>query len=320
MPDVNLYINSNILDVKKGVDQTTQSTAKLEQETKDYEKASQKAFGQTADDLKDTRQEMDRIQPATAKLSSLFKTLGTVMAGAFSVTAIVAFTKQVLASTQTTADAMEKFKEGSKQAMEYLMRAIATVDFSHLINGFRDAFEEGKRYAEMMDLLGDRRRSLEIQRLEIEGEIIVQRTNARNRQLDLKDREAAINKIIGLEKEKMNITKQIADEALQNELDNAAQITGLRQEQIRDFISNERDYEARLEDGKRLTLELQELMRMVMAFPESDQWSQEYYDFLNGLTEAQKANIEFYKSSELLVDEKRDPIRSKTVEQMIVTR
>lgn len=305
MPTVDLTINSNIVEVTNGVNKTVEATDKLEKETKQYQQASQQAFGGTAENIQKTNREISNMQPVTARISSAFKLLGGVMAGAFSVAAIVKWGKAVVSSTDAGQDALERFKSAVGESIGFLNRSIATLDFSNLISGLRQAYEEGKRYADVLDEISDRQRAAGIQTLDIETEIIELRTIARNRQLDVTERQAALDKIIELEQKKLDVTKSITQQALQNELQRAAVISGLREDEILDFITNFDKFKPALEEGARLQAELSEAMRMVTTFPESDVWTQEYYNLLKSITPLQQQNIDLYNKTNLIAEELR---------------
>ena len=64
-------------------------------------------------------------------------------------TAMQAF-KAVLFSTREGMNAFKDLVAGGKEAFAFLARSIATVDFTNLIQGFKDAFAEGERYSQAL--------------------------------------------------------------------------------------------------------------------------------------------------------------------------
>jgi hypothetical protein len=236
MPTVELNINSNISEITQGIDQAVKSTDKLEKETKDFQQASQSAYGGAASDVGKVNREMQNMQPATAKLRSAFIGLGAVMAGAFSVAAIVAWGKAIVESTGAGGDAMERFREGVSRAMDKLNTAIATANFSNLISGLREAWEEGKRYADVLDEIQARQVALGAFKATLETLQAEQKLIARNSLNSVEVREAAIEEIVRLEKQKLSETLDLQDTELDEALRAAALRTGISrddEEQLR---------------------------------------------------------------------------------------
>ena len=254
-----------------------------------------------------------RNQGSVGKYQNALKGVGTKLLG-FASALGVAFGaaelfKSVLGSTQAIADDFAKNLEGGKQAIDFLSRAIVNLDFSNLIQGMKDAFEEGKRYANVLDEIADRQRSLGIQKLDIEGQIIDQKIIAKNRQLDIKDREAAINKIVELEQLKLDKTSDIAKQGIENELSDAAQISGLQTDVIKDFVTNYDDYSQRITNGIELQNKLNSLITTTQSasgFIVKDYFKRD--EALKNLTETEKESIRFAELSNKITDEKRDKI------------
>ena len=164
--------------------------------------------------------------------------------------------KAVMESTQAISDKFAIFLGGVNEAGMQLARSIANMDFTNLIEGMRSAFLEGKRYAETLDLIGDLQRSLGIQLIDVDIEIARQRAAARDRRLDIKEREAAIEEIIRLEQSKVDKTQKLAEITLDNEIKNIQSRVSINKETIVDFISNHEEYLSKLEEGKKLQDEL----------------------------------------------------------------
>lgn len=284
----------------------------LDVNSKEYQQLSQKIAANTVK-LKEHDKEIGRSQLNVGNYASTLKGLGTKLLGlgaAFmaGIGAIQMF-KGIINSTDAASDFFREQLEGLKQGAEFLGRAIVNLDFSNLINGFKAAFEEGKRYAETLDEIENRQRSLGIQKLDIEGQIIDLKIIARNRRNDLKDREAAVDKIVELEKKKLDITLETSNKAAENELMNAAQITKVDQEVIRDFVSNYDKYIDRIKEGNDLQATANALVTtytgrngvVLRDYSKRDA-------FLNNLNDSQKEALKLMELDNTLTDEKRDKI------------
>jgi len=234
--------------------------------------------------------------------------LGAGLAGAFN------FLKGVINSTDTLADKFEATMGGLKEAFTFLKQTLATLDFSNLITGFRDAYKAGKQYAEALDLIGDLQRSIGIQKIDIEMEISKQRAIAKNRSLDIKDREAALNKIIELEKKKMTIVQEVTDFELAETAklilsrDKSGKVT---QEQLVDIISNYKEYNPIIEEGIALQKELDETSKSYYTNSRTGMggWVQDskvYKASYDALTDSQKEAIDIANIANLVADDQRD--------------
>lgn len=148
----------------------------------------------------------------------------------------------VIQSTNLGADKFNFFLGGMKEGMGFLARSLSNLDFTNLIKGFRDAYTEGKRYAEELGNIDDLQGALGLQKQDIETDIIRQRIIAKNRSLDLQTRQAALDEIIRLEELKLLRTQEVNDRALKNELDHAESISKVRRDIIVDYIENSDKY------------------------------------------------------------------------------
>lgn len=255
-----------------------------------------------------------------------FKALGTQFLSAAGLAAGVAGAikgiGEIIRSTQATADAFDKFMGGISESAKFFAQRIATLDFSNLISGFRNAFAEGKRYAEVLDLVGDLQRSLGIQMIDIDTEIARQRAIARNRRLDVKEREAAVDEIIALEKKKLTETQSVADLALENEITNVRTRVDINRDAIIDFISNHKNYIDQIKEGAAIEEKLRKDAIITTeeliynAITESYQKQQvrqfsqaAYNDLFKNLTEEQQQKVRISKLDILLVDSQRDRLK-----------
>lgn len=179
---------------------------------------------------------MDKLKGVTSKITGVFFGLTAVLgAGSFAMNAF----NRTMNITQGLADKLAVTKEGLKQATDAFFRSIALGDWSNLIDNMRVAYEEGKRYADMLDLLEDRGRAVNIQVATIDTEIERLKNLARDRTQDLKARKDAIDQIVKLEKEKLVVTKGLANDELQNKLKNVSTYSTLSAKAIEAIISDQ---------------------------------------------------------------------------------
>lgn len=146
--------------------------------------------------------------------------------------------KEIISSTQLVGDKFEGYLGGLKESFNFLARSIANVDFTDLISGFREAFEEGKRYAEKLDEIADRQIALGLQKKSIELEIIRNRALLKDREADIESRKFATKEIIRLEQLKLDKTKELTGKAVENDLEAAASRSRLSKDEVQDIITN----------------------------------------------------------------------------------
>lgn len=156
---------------------------------------------------------------------------------------------------QTTNELADKFDIVMKQAESItsaFFKTIARGDWSNLINNMREAAEAGREYSQIMDDLGDRQRSLDIQESEIRVQILDLQKVLRNVNLTNEERIKAADTILELEDK---ITKKKKDNALVNlraELEYSATLSKLNDEKLLDLIKNYELYEAQIDKVKEL--------------------------------------------------------------------
>jgi Fe2+ transport system protein B len=166
-----------------------------------------KQYKEQNNELKRLDKEMGNHQRNVGNYGSAIKGLLPMMGVGLGLAGAFKMLQGVIKSTQDSGDAFNRFLGGANEGMVFLRQRLASLDFTNLISGFRDAWKAGKEYADMLDLIGDLERSLQIERGGIDVEIAQQRVIARNRRLDLSEREAAVDKIVELEKKKLEATK-----------------------------------------------------------------------------------------------------------------
>lgn len=164
--------------------------------------------------------------------------------------------KGIMNATDAGADELERTMSGLKESALFFGRAISTMNFKNLIQGLKDANTEGRRYAGALDLIGDLQRSLGLQKQDIEMQISQQRIIAKNRRLDLADRQAAIKEIIRLEELKLTTTKAVTSKGVDNELTNAKFKSKVNKDEISDLISNYGKYVSTIEAGNKLIADI----------------------------------------------------------------
>lgn len=238
------------------------------------------------------------------------------LVGALGITAGLAgalkFAQSVMMSTGRTADSLERSMSGVREMTNYFSRALSTMDFTNFIQGMRDANTEGRRYFDMLDMIADEQRALGLQKTDIDTEIIRQRIIAKNRQNDIATREAAVNRIVELEQEKLDKTSAIANTAIDNELTNASARSKVDKSVIADLIENYKEREKIVSDGNAIIAKIEAETRVKSYVGQAEvtivdiKAREKAY---KELSIEQLKSIEYAKAENTLTDEQKDRIR-----------
>jgi len=187
--------------------------------------------------------------------SGAFQKIGKSVAGAGAIIAgmygVIREMGNIIQSTNASADEFSFTIEGLKQGVEFLRRAIATTDFSNLVKGFRDAVNEGQRYAQGLDDVDDKTRALRITEARLANEVLAQRQIQNDALASVEAKIAAGERAIAIEEELAAVRTGIADQAYRNELDNIRQITGLTATQIELYVERDEAFMQGLANGER---------------------------------------------------------------------
>jgi hypothetical protein len=237
MGEVTLKISTDVREALKGTEQLDKNIDELNKDTQAYNQRATAGFNQTG-------QAATNASQGVSKATQAFKVMGGAIAGAFSVAAIVQWGKVIVNSTGAGGDAVERFRQAAQRAFQALNTAIATADFSNLVGGIRQAWIEGKRYADVLDEIQARQVALGAYKATLETLQAEQKLIARNAQNSIEVRQAAIEKIIELERQKLSETLLLQNKELDEALRAAAVRTGIDTQD-----------EASLERRKQLVLE-----------------------------------------------------------------
>ena len=258
----------------KDLELTVERFAKREKELTDRQKRSYqdrqndltKARGKL-DDLTRSQRNFGKAQDKTTEGAKTgmdaFKKLSGVISVAFAVATIIKFTKAVIESSNATKKSFDEIKQGLGDGIQFLLRTITGADFGSLIQGFRDAYEEGIRYAEMLSELELRQRALGIWKGDIEIQQLQLRQLMRLNTTSLDDKKKYIDEYLKLEELKLKQSTRLATDAVASELKHQAEIvfntketTDAQRQAIMDYVStfdiNLEFYKKRLQEANDL--------------------------------------------------------------------
>jgi len=196
MGTVQLNISSNIQELIDRVAKLEGNVEDLNKATAEYGQRSKTAYDTATKEANELNQAQTKNQQTMTKSMQTVSKLGALMAGAFSAAAVVAWGKAIVSSTGKGADAIEEFKMGVRSMGEFLNRAIAAGDFTAIVTGLRNAYKEGKLFAQVLDEIKQRQSALGVFRETLETQIAEQRIIMMNAQLSVEARRDAIARIM----------------------------------------------------------------------------------------------------------------------------
>jgi hypothetical protein len=303
--------------------------AEEEANIKELEKAKKKAFSpediklyndsikQSKENISLLKGETDKLEGSNNMLAKGFKMVGAAVIAAFSVSAIKDFAKAVIASTDSTADQYDKMIGGMNEATQYFYRTIATGNWDNFINGIRDAYKEGERYIDVLDLLEDQMNAMNVVIAKNNFEIAKQNEISRNAEFSPEQRLAAIKKIKELNEANANERRKIAQSEYDNELRHAQNVTKLGKDTLLKIFSDQKNFDD-LSNGQKLHEQLKD---------EASTWSynvktaaidkvfnKKKYDELVASQDAEGKRILFFNESmNLLTEESRKKLADSIV-------
>ena len=206
-------------------------------------------------EIEKAKNQLNQLNNAGGKVENTTKGIGLSMgklAGVIGViTTAIAFFKSVLESTGKSADKFSFAIQGIKQGFDAVKRSIATLDFKEFGRKVKEAFEEGRRYAESIDLIEEKTRALRIEEKMLGNEILRLRSIQNDATIAQQKRNEAGAKAVEIEEKLAGIRTQIAQEAYENEIMNIMQITGLTQNQILAYVRRDEQFINGIETGKK---------------------------------------------------------------------
>ena len=329
---INMEVKS-INDARKQNEALTKARNALNQKTAEGKKQAEiynKAIDKNTQFIRENSDAATKQRMNIGNYGSALKGIGSKLMGAaaafgLAIGAAEAF-KKVINSTGAAQDFFARQTEGLKSGIDFLGKSLTTLNFTNLISGFREAFREGKRYADTLDEIEDRQIALGIATADIESQILDQKLILKSNASSIEAKEAAIAKVLELEQQKLDETQKLNDQALDNELQNAAikvfgeaKANEERKALIKDYVAASgaaRDQQiADVEKAQALQDGLNKLIKVeITARGQTIQDTRAYNAALAALTPEELKLLDILQVSKLLTDEKRDAI-GKLAEQ-----
>lgn len=121
--------------------------------------------------------------------------------------------KTSMAAVEGPGDKLEAVMGGVKEAVFEVQRSIATLDFSNLISNFKEGFERGKKFTEMMDDLADRTAYNDYKVAGMKAQSAELQETIKNKTLEIGVRTDFAEKRIKIEEQIRDRTQELAQKA-----------------------------------------------------------------------------------------------------------
>jgi hypothetical protein len=242
---------------KKGVSvgvEITGTAKGFKAATEDAKRASDELRKKAAAHSREIEQSFKMVTIAMAKVAGAV----IVAKKAFEVYA------SVMKSTGGTADQFEATIEGVRQGFDSVKRALATLDFKDFVKNVKAAIDEGKRYAQSLDDLDEKSRALKIAEADASNEILKQKIIQNSALSTNKQKIAAGERILELEKQLEGIRSGIARQAYENEIINIASITKLTNEEAEAYLRGEKAIKDKIAAGEAYNKNTTDLAKLNM--------------------------------------------------------
>ena len=205
---------------------------------------------------------------------------------------------RVMQSTNDLADKFEIYQAQAKAAVDSFFRSIGSGDWGNLIANMRIAINAAREYTEVMDELGDRKISMDVETSQLKTLEAQQKIIMRDQTKSDEDRISAAEKIEEIESRILDMRKGDLKKALEAELDFASKQNGVSKEFLADMVESYHHREDDLKIAKEI-LKLEEDIKntrkairtagnnQIVAQAESKHLG-ELYDKLNLVKDANK--------------------------------
>lgn len=224
--------------------------------------------------------------------------------------------EKVINSTQLTSDKYTAAMEGAKEATNAFFTAIATGDLTGFIKDLGDAYKAGKEYAEQLDDIADRTRSVTVLSKEAQLQIEKQKGILRSGTIDEQKKAAA--EIKRITEADFDRQEKLAIQALDAEKGRLMTKHHLNEQQSQDIIDYIKNYQALSKeqyDSIQLAVnakeKLDKYLGAIGAFKESNQYkrlNERYQESISGLSDQERAYVEMGSVANKVMDAQRDKI------------
>ena len=182
--------------------------------------------------------------------------------------------KQIVKETQTAGDAFKAEVAGMKAAYQQFINVLTSGEgWSSLIDNIKSAYENGKKFARMLDEIFERNNSLKIQEAEYSEEIAKQRVIARNTALSNEERIEAAQKVLDLELDLAKTRKEVAEQELTANREILKEKTKMDDTEIESFVNRYNQNRQLIEQAKaylQVQTDMNNLLRKGVIAPGTD--------------------------------------------------
>ena len=167
--------------------------------------------------INQAKQKTEDLKKTTQRISGVIKKAMSFAGIGLGIAAVMKGVKESINSVQSSGDAFHNTMAAAKEATNALFQSIATLTFGDLISNMENAAEAGRIYAEALDDIGDRQRSVGIHSKKAKLEIKKLEAQLTNLNLTTKERQAVVDEVNRLTLEQFKKEENLAKQRLDAE-------------------------------------------------------------------------------------------------------
>lgn len=261
------------------------------------------------------------MQTVSTGVKAAFGTMFAVIGGGLTV---VEGFKKSIGATQGTADAFEKTLGQMGTAADMFFKTLSSGDWSNFLQNMTAALKAGGEYAEVLDEIGDRQRSVDIYTKEEQVKLAGFEEQFRDTSLSPEQRQKALNSYKDLKLRILTAQRQINQEVLDAEENKYSTLAQLDKDYIMYVISN---YDREIENIRKANENIKRLneIRNASTTQSSGMYSYSIKDpnaakneaaFMASLTKNEREWMQLMSSYNKLNDEELNKIKNARIAQL----
>ena len=266
------------------------------------------------------KKKTEELKKTTQKVSGAIKQAMSFVGIGLGIAAVMKGVKDSINSVQSSGDNFHNTMEAAKEATNALFQSIATLSFGDLIDNLKNAARAGREYAEALDDVSDRQRSITISSKETELAIKKLESQLTNLNLTKKARQKIVDEVNRLTLEQFYKEEKLANQRLEAEKRRLKSKHNLSKEEVSlliNYIKNYQDLTKAEHDGIGVAIKAyKEYERVQKGREEQSAWQRAdrrrtesaWDDAKKDLSEQELAYVMLGDTINKVVDKERDQI------------
>jgi hypothetical protein len=224
--------------------------------------------------------------------------------------------KSLLTGTEIAGDKFEQITSAIGYSLKFLSDRLLSLDFKGLISGFRESWQEGVRYRQVLQEIEDLQVGLGLQEKAAQLRVAQLEYIAKSEKSTLEERKAALAEIQRIEADLRVKRIELSNKDTQNELENIAKLifgaegaTEVRKTLILGLVNDQRAFNENIEAGTKIQEYLNSLIKVELDDRgRAHQDLRAYNSAMEALTDEQRLQLDIVEINDKLTGEQREKI------------